>query len=118
MAHPVMHFEVGGREPEKLMSFYGDLFGWGTTPAGPGYWLVPPQDGGIGGGFMQTRGDMPAYVTVYVEVEDLAATLQRAAELGGRAIVQPTDIPGVGAFGLFSDPEGNVIGVMRLNAHA
>ncbi len=30
MAHPVVHFEVVGKDLQKLQSFYGDLFGWKT----------------------------------------------------------------------------------------
>lgn len=112
MAHPVVHFEIGGRDGEALAVFYGRLFGWQTRAAGPDYWLVPPEDGGIGGGLMQTRPGMPAYVTVYVQVEDLDATLARAADLGARRLTEPTPIEGVGSFALFQDPEGNVIGLL------
>jgi uncharacterized protein len=35
------------------------------------------------------------------------------AELGGKTIVEPTEIPGVGQFAMFSDPDGNVVGVLR-----
>ena len=31
MAHPVMHFEVTGKDLDKLQSFYGELFGWNTS---------------------------------------------------------------------------------------
>jgi predicted enzyme related to lactoylglutathione lyase len=30
MAHPVMHFEVTGKDLGKLQKFYGELFGWKT----------------------------------------------------------------------------------------
>ena len=46
---------------------------------------------------------MPAYVTIYVAVEDL----------GGTSLVPPTPIPGVGSFALFQDPEGNTIGILH-----
>ncbi|MEX2557723.1 MAG: VOC family protein [Actinomycetota bacterium] len=114
MSHPVIHCEIGGHEAEKLKGFYADLFGWESIPAGPGYWLVAPQDGGIGGGIMQATADMPRYVTVYVRVDGLEATLRRVAELGGRVLVPPTDIPGVGAFALFQDIEENIIGLMQM----
>jgi len=113
MPHPVVHFEIGVTNSDVSTAFYRDLFGWEISPAGPGYWLVPRQDDGIGGGLMQTSGDMPAYLTVYVAVEDLAASLDRAVELGGKLLVGPTPIPGVGSFGLFQDPDGNVIGLPR-----
>ncbi len=115
MAHPVVHFEIGGRDGKALATFYGRLFGWQPQPAGPDYWLVPPEGGGIGGGLMQTRPGMPSYITVYVQVEDLHAALDRAAALGARRLVEPTLIEGVGSFALFQDPEGNVVGLLATN---
>ena len=115
MTSPVIHFEIGGRDLGRMTSFYGELFGWQVQPAGPEYSLVPAgEDGvGVGGGLMQTRGEMPPYVSVYVAVDDLRSMLDRAGELGAKAVVEPTDIPGVGQFAMFSDPDGNVIGLMH-----
>jgi predicted enzyme related to lactoylglutathione lyase len=113
MAHPVVHFEIGGEDGERLASFYQDLFGWEIQGAMPGYWLVNPQDGGIGGGLLQTRDDMPSYVTVYVATDDLRASLDRAVELGGKEVVAPTQIPGVGSFAMFKDPGSNLVGLFK-----
>jgi uncharacterized protein len=117
MTSPVIHFEIGGRDLGRMASFYGELFGWRVQPAGPEYSLVPAgEDGigiGIGGGLMQTRGEMPPYLTVYVAVDDIPSMLDRAGELGAKTVVEPTDIPGVGQFAMFSDPDGNLIGLMH-----
>jgi hypothetical protein len=49
-------------------------------------------------------------VLFFVLVEDVAATLNRAEELGG-TIVQPTqNVPGV-SFGVLADAHGHKIGV-------
>jgi predicted enzyme related to lactoylglutathione lyase len=46
----------------------------------------------------------------FVSVEDVAATLRKAEELGG-TIVQPAqEVPGV-SFGVFADPQGHKVGV-------
>ena len=52
MAHSVMHFEVVGKDLDKLQKFYGELFGWNTTkiPGDIPYAMVEKEDGGIGGG--------------------------------------------------------------------
>ena len=34
MGQPVVHFEVVGRDPEMLRSYYGDLFGWEFDTSG------------------------------------------------------------------------------------
>jgi predicted enzyme related to lactoylglutathione lyase len=88
-------------------------FGWQTTEAGPEYTLVAPVGDGLGGGIMQTRPGMPAYVTVYVQVDDLAAKLAQIEELGGKTIVPPTEISPAASFAMFSDPSGNVVGLLR-----
>ena len=113
MPHPVVHFEIAGADGEKLAQFYRDLFEWEIDSVGGGYRLIGPEPPGIGGGLMQTYDDMPSYVTIYVSVDDLEASLQKAAELGGQTVVSPRDIPGVGWFAMFRDPEGNLIGLFK-----
>lgn len=111
MAHPVVHFEIAGKDGPRLTSFYRDLFGWDIQDAGPDYWLVKGEEEGIGGGLFKTRDGMPPYVTVYVATPDLNASLERAVELGGKRLVEPTEIPATGTFAMVQDPDGNVIGL-------
>jgi predicted enzyme related to lactoylglutathione lyase len=41
MGHPVVHFEVIGKDGAKLASFFSELFGWDIDPSNPlGYGLV------------------------------------------------------------------------------
>jgi predicted enzyme related to lactoylglutathione lyase len=56
---------------------------------------------------------MPSYLTIYVLVDDLQASLDKAQSLGGKTVVPPTPIPNVGSFALFTDPEGHVIGLFK-----
>jgi hypothetical protein len=48
MTNPVIHFEIGGRDLGRMVSFYRDLFGWQPLPAGPEYSLIPAQFAMIG----------------------------------------------------------------------
>ena len=52
-------------------------------------------------------------MTVYVQVDDLQAYLDKAESLGGKAIISPTEVPGMGAFAWFSDIDGNTIGLRK-----
>ncbi|HTJ72285.1 MAG TPA: VOC family protein [Actinospica sp.] len=114
MPNPVVHFEIGVKDSDAAAAFYRDLFGWEIRATDPEYSLVEGgADGGIGGGLMRTRGQIPSYVTVYVSVEDLATSLQHAVKLGGTELVKPTPIPGVGSFALFRDLDDNVIGLLQ-----
>jgi hypothetical protein len=113
MKHPVVHWEIGGRDAAALRDFYHQAFGWTMTPAGPNYTLVAPVDGGFGGGIMQAPAGAPPYVTVYVQVDDLDAALAEIRRLGGDPLVPPTAIDDSASFAMFTDPEGHVVGLLR-----
>jgi predicted enzyme related to lactoylglutathione lyase len=122
MGQPVVHFEVIGKDPAKLRSYFGDLFGWTfdmtpvadavsepdnygfinrmTTDDGTG---IP---GGVGGG-----AEYPGHAVFYVGVPDVEAALRKAESLGGRRLMGPVKAPSGLVVGHFADPEGNLIGV-------
>src|SRR4051812_36382752 len=117
MGDPVVYFEIlGGDDPAAQQSFYRDLFGWQVTPvAGESYGVV--DGAGVAGG-VGSFGTEHSYVTVYVHADDPAAALTRAAELGAEVVVPAREVsPGVVA-GMFRDPAGHVIGVMKGAPHA
>jgi uncharacterized protein len=124
MGQPVVHFEIIGKAPEKLRSYYGDLFGWrfDTTPpvaesvSEPGnYGFINPDangdstgiPGGVGGG-----AGYESRAIFYVGVPNVEAALQKAESLGGTRQMGPDKAPGETLLvGHFTDPEGNLIGV-------
>ena len=112
MPNPIVHWEIGSPDAAKAKEFYVKAFGWQTTDAGPEYTLVAPVGEGLGGGIMQTRPGMPAYVTFYIQVDDLDAKLAELTDLGGRTVVPPTPISPAASFAMFSDPSGNVVGLL------
>jgi predicted enzyme related to lactoylglutathione lyase len=122
MGQPVVHFEVIGKDGEKLRSYYADLFGWefGDT-VGPTNYAVVPRDGntnadgiGIGGGVGTAPEGYDGHVTFYVEVPDVEAALAKAESLGGKRMMGPDKVPEVDIeIGLFTDPEGRVVGVVK-----
>jgi predicted enzyme related to lactoylglutathione lyase len=122
MGQPVVHFEVIGGDGEKLRRYYSELFGWdfGET-VGPTNYAVVPREGntnpdgiGIGGGIGTAPEGYGGHVTFYVEVPDVEASLAKAESLGGTRMMGPDKIPGVEIeIGLFTDPEGHVIGVVK-----
>ena len=122
MGQPVVHFEIIGKDAQALRDYYGDLFDWSfdTSPSNTGmdYALVDRNTtddgtgipGGIGGGMEGYDG----HVTFYVSVPDVEAALQKAESLGGTRRMGPDPIPGTDiAIGLFTDPEGHVVGVVQ-----
>jgi uncharacterized protein len=113
MTHPVLHFEVSGKNLDSLQAFYGELFGWKTQkiPGDMPYAMIEKEDGGIGGGIGQSP-DGNGHVTFYVGTDDPQATLDRAEQLGGKTILPVTELPEV-TIALFADPEGHVVGLAK-----
>ncbi|QOI99238.1 MAG: VOC family protein [Phycisphaeraceae bacterium] len=123
MPAPVVHFEIGFRDLAKAQSFYGSVFGWEFAPGGPHMAMITnlghgESGGGGGGGSIGIGGHLSAmghephtYVTVYAMVDDIEATLAKITGLGGKTIVPKTEVPGMGHFAWFSDPQGNTLGL-------
>jgi predicted enzyme related to lactoylglutathione lyase len=113
MAHSVTHFEVVGKDLDKLESFYAELFGWKTERVSelPPYAMVAKEDGGISGGIGQTA-EGEGHVTFYVSTQDPQAILDRAEQLGGRTVMPVTELPEV-TIALVADPEGHMIGLAK-----
>lgn len=120
MGNPVVHFELLSRDPAAVGAFYQRLFGW-KVAAMPelGYNLVEPEVQGemkgIGGGIFRPRQPepWPAQTTLYILVDDLKAYGRRVVEAGGRLLMEEQEVPGMGAFTLFTDPEGRMMGLWR-----
>jgi uncharacterized protein len=121
MGQPVVHFEVIGKDGDKLQKYYSELFGWEIDSNNEmNYGMVSRDsnltaDGspGIGGG---VAGGPPGYgghVTFYVAVPDVEAALAKAESLGGTRIMGPEKIMDGVELGQFSDPEGHVIGIVK-----
>ena len=113
MANPVVHFEVVGKDLDKLTSFYSELFEWKTQSIPDlGYTLVEKEEQGIAGGIGRDQNGGGGHVTFYVMTPDPQATLDRAVELGGRVIMPVTELPQV-TIAQFADPEGHVVGITK-----
>jgi predicted enzyme related to lactoylglutathione lyase len=118
MGSPVVHFEVRSPDPDASRTFYGKLFGW-TFPDGgmPGYTYVDTGAlGALPGGISPLQGG-DALVTFFVGVNDVTQTLKDAVAHGGRIVQPATAVPGV-TFGLFADPQGQVVGLAAPDTQA
>jgi predicted enzyme related to lactoylglutathione lyase len=124
MGQPVVHFEVIGKDGQKLISYYSELFGWEIDANNPQGYGIVQRDGntnadgaGIGGGVGAAPEGYDGHVTFYVEVPDVEAALQKAESLGGTRLFGPDQVPGTDVtLGQFKDPEGHTIGLTQANA--
>lgn len=113
MAHPVVFFEVVGRDRDRLRDFYTQAFGWSGTdvPGDMPYTTIEPAgDRGIAGGIGPDPSGGGGHVTFYVDTDDIEASLAKIEQLGGRKLFGPIDIP-YGRIAHFADPEGHMIGL-------
>jgi len=111
MGQPVTHFEIIGKDADKLRGYYGELFAWEFDADNPmNYGMVSRDDntnaegvgiaGGVGGGPEGYEG----HVTFYVEVPDVEAALAKAESLGGSRVMGPEQVTDEVEIGLFTDP--------------
>jgi len=123
-----VHFEIHATNPQSLIDFYSDLFGWSFSkfPAGE-YWMIntgPDSQPGINGGLLPRPGPAPgpmaspnAFV-ITVDVADLDASLAKAFGGGAMLCVPKMAIAGVGWLAYVKDPDGNIFGMMQMDTGA
>jgi len=52
-------------------------------------------------------------MTLYIHVDELAPYRKRIVAEGGKIHVEEQEVPGMGAFTLFTDPEGRMMGLWK-----
>jgi len=127
MGRPV-HFEIQASQPQVLIEFYSELFGWSFNKwEGGEYWLIDTGDSskpGINGGLLPRRGPAPeamqgvnAFVCT-IDVEQLDGMLARVGSLKAEVVVPKMAIPGIGWLAYAKDHDGNIFGMMQSDASA
>lgn len=126
MPNPVVHFEIMSKEPKKLAQFYNDAFEWkidtfdpSAGGAGvPEYFMIKPTGEdtptrNINGGLGAPPEGYSGHVTFYIAVDDVGASLAKIEQLGGKRMMGPDKVPNGPVIGLFTDPNGNTIGLVE-----
>jgi predicted enzyme related to lactoylglutathione lyase len=122
----VVHFEMPYDDAGRAAAFYRSAFGWNTEALGPemGHYVLatttptdgrrPTTPGAINGGFFPRRADMPAqFPSVVIAVDDIRASMDKVKKAGGNVLGEPMEIPGVGQYVSFMDPEGNRVSILQ-----
>jgi len=114
MGMPIVHFEIMGGEGTQLQDFYAKLFAWKIDANNPmQYGLVAPEEKSIGGGIGAADPSGKPYVTVYIGVDKIDPVLAHVEKLGGKTVLPRTVIPGMVIFAQFTDPAGNMVGLVE-----
>lgn len=110
-------YELMTEDPKGAIAFYSEVAGWKTQAFGDGatpYSMWVGRQGPLGGVHGLTeemKQRVPAHWISHVEVADVDQTMRQAEALGARTLVPAKDIPTVGRFAVFMDPQGAVLAV-------
>ncbi|MDH5507023.1 MAG: VOC family protein [Anaerolineae bacterium] len=108
--HTIVHVEFPAKDPAAAGKFYGELFGWKIQAFDEMNYVSFDTGEGAGGGFPELDENIKVGdVIVYVQTDDIEASLAKAESLGGKTIMPKTEIPGMGWFAWFNDPTGNTV---------
>ena len=135
---PVVHFEMGYKDRDRMSKFYETVFGWQTQKMGEemGNYVVvtttendektkrPKQPGAINGGFYEkTDNPLSQAPSVVVSVDDIRAAMKAVEAAGGKILggmdqngnhtMEPQDIPGVGLWISAEDTEDNRFSILQ-----
>ncbi len=125
MMNTITYFEIQASDPERLISFYEDVFGWEfvreeTLPIV--YYRI--QNAGIYGGMMRRPGKTPP--TKYgtnafmcsVQVDDFDVMAKTILGVGGEIEMTKFAVPGRCWQGYFRDPDNNIFGIFEVDLNA
>lgn len=135
--NPVVHFEMGYNDKQRMVDFYATAFGWKAQMMGPdmGDYVVAQttetddtgmikKPGNINGGFYhKTENPLSHAPSVVIAVDDIHESMKKVEAAGGKILgsmdssgghtMEPQDIPGVGLWISFQDSEGNRVSMLQ-----
>lgn len=118
--NPLAMFEIMALDQGRLIGFYQSVFGWEVVRNAEGFAYIKfpatpsggyPMLGGIG----KARPGIPGYekgTAFYFQVPSITSTLEVIVQQGGAIVMPATAVDGY-TFGMFTDPENNLIGLIE-----
>jgi hypothetical protein len=118
MPNPVTQFQILSKSPDETAQFYGDLFGWTMDSNNPlGYRQIQTGSAeGIQGGIWPGPPQAPAFVQLFITVDDVTASVTKAQSLGARVLIPATVLPEGDEMAVLHDPQGMSFAVWRNRA--
>jgi hypothetical protein len=136
--NPVVHFEMGYNDRDRMVKFYETVFGWETKNMGEemGNYVVAhttatddqgmvQTPGTINGGFYQKAGPLSQAPSVVISVDDIQEAMKGVEAAGGKILggmnaagehtLEPQMIPGVGLWISAMDTEENRFSILQAN---
>ena len=111
MANPFVHIELQTKDLARAKDFYSKLFDWKLEdlPApgvGAAYTMINVCEGTGGGMFTNPNPAVPPHWLAYVGVDDIAASTNKARELGATVVQDVMQVGDHGWLSVITDPTG------------
>lgn len=114
MGNPFVHLDLSTTDRKAAQQFYSKVFDWKFKDMPQMNWTGIDVGKGVGGGIGDKQMEQqPTAWTAYVDVADVKKSLAKAAAAGATVVQDYMEIPGMGALGVFLDPQGASIGVWQ-----
>ena len=112
------HFAINADDVQRAKRFYQEAFGLSFTPWGPpNFYQIKNAGAGLMGALQERRelvaGRQAHTFETTFEVDDLRQAIAAIESNGGKVVMQPYRIEGVGELIYFEDTEGNLCGAMQ-----
>ena len=113
MSNPVVRWQIITKNPESHSAFYRDVFDWKISADNALNYrqATSGRDEGPDGGFWPAPSDTPCCVQLYMEVEDVEASITRATEHGAQVVMPAQQLPEGEVMALLVDCEGLGFGI-------
>ncbi|MBI4438386.1 VOC family protein [Candidatus Woesearchaeota archaeon] len=118
----IVHFEIPAENMDRANKFYIETFGWeiNKTPFMDDYRIVmtvpvdkkmmPTSPGAINGGMYRKQSPKDS-TRVVIKVQSIEAYTKKIEKAGGKMLMKPAKVGDMGMYAMFTDTEGNTVGL-------
>ena len=113
---PVIHWQMVVKDPDKVATFYGSVFGWQISANNAlGYRRV--ETGGaaaLDGGIWPSPPEGHNLVQLFIGVDSVEDYVARAEAHGARTLIPPQHLPDGDVVAIMIDPAGMSFGLTKV----
>ena len=108
MGRPVVHWELMSKDPAKVSAYYEKLFDWKIQHMPEINYPIVDTRGEGGILKPEHEGPWPANILFYICRRRPCGLSEKVVAASGEIHVEEQQVPGMGAFSVFTDPEGRM----------
>ena len=121
----IVSTDLTGPHAEELKEFYQQVIGWEredlTMKDESGNYsdyVMKDKEGNWAAGICHSRGpnkNIPFQWIVYINVDNIAESIKKCKELGGKILKESKNSEGLCQYALLEDPYGAVLAITKIN---